>query len=426
MAAAQDCGPYPTATGPASDDLGRFRCPRVAEAAVKLPASPQAEKTPLQSSQTPTNNPRSGTSRPAQLTAQTERYLNHRAVRLSANSLVAYRADCRLLWRCLAITTDPTLDTDDTATVEAAVAALTTVDLTIDNLAGAFAHIRAGAFRGKGSGPRSDATVRRLWACATAVCSWLVSRRHLEGNPMAGVDNAARPDIQPKALSDSQVRSVLDAAASVPLPGVRIRWPGRDTALVLVGVLAGLRASEIVQLSVGAIRQRDDSLTLHVTGKGRKERSVPVAAPLAEALEVYLNERANIGAPHADPVSSRPRMRPGTDRNTAIWERIHPGEPVFVTTKGTPMSRQQLDRIVDHVYRQAGLARGIREDGVAAHALRHTFATRLHERGASSIEIQRLLGHASPVTTERYVKTTAADLRHLVSGMASLGPQSDS
>ncbi|MDN5760640.1 MAG: tyrosine-type recombinase/integrase, partial [Tomitella sp.] len=81
--------------------------------------------------------------------------------------------------------------------------------------------------------------------------------------------------------------------------------------------------------------------------------------------------------------------------------------------------RGYLYRLVDHVYRQAGMPAMTRGKGVAVHALRHTYATLLHETGASVLEIQRLLGHTSPATSARYVTVSTAGLHGLTEGITA-------
>lgn len=352
---------------------------------------------------------------------QIDRYLEYRAVRLSANSLAAYGGDLRLLLRALAVVSAPGRDEADVEQIDAAAKGLGIDVLTIDRLAAAFARLRAGAFRGKATGPRSDASVRRIWATANNFCARLVDRRILSGNPMAGVDNAAAPQFRPKALTTGEADALIATAGASSPPGVRIRWPARDRALILTGLLAGLRASELLSLTVSSLRTGEGGLFLHVRGKGGKDRSVPVAVRLQKALESYLNERRHAGAPDgADPMASRLTTASadtaGSGAGEFPWGRLRPADaPVFITTRGDAMSRYQLTRITAHIYTQAGLATG---DGVAVHALRHTFATRLHERGASTFEMQRLLGHASPATTQRYVRTSPADLRPLIDALA--------
>lgn len=345
------------------------------------------------------------------------RYFEHRAVRLSENSLGSYGADMRLLLRCLTVVCQRALPDDDLEDVDAASHALTVEVLTVDNLAAALALVRTGAFRRRNPGtPRSDGSVRHVWACATTFCDWLVDRRLLAGNPMGGVDNASTPRAQPKALSLTAARQLLIAAADEPAGRVRIRWPARDYALIATGLLVGARVSEMTDLSAGSIHGQPGAVYLHVTGKGKHERPLPVPPLLEAALIGYLEQRV-AGVPITTPgVPAKPRMRRGLPPGTPIWEQIVASEPLFVTTAGKPMDRGHLYRVIEYVYAQAGLPPEARGDGVAVHALRHTFATMLSESGVSTFELQQLLGHSSSTTTERYVRTTAGGLRLAVLG----------
>jgi integrase/recombinase XerD len=119
-------------------------------------------------------------------------------------------------------------------------------------------------------------------------------------------------------------------------------------------------------------------------GKGRKERTVPIEEPLERIIEGYLGRR-------------RERF-PGV--------KLGPKAPLFVDRKGDRMREGGARYLVTTSLRHAGLS-GRVPRGALVHALRHTFATRLAEDGASATEIQALLGHESLNTSQGYIDATA-------------------
>jgi site-specific recombinase XerD len=88
-------------------------------------------------------------------------------------------------------------------------------------------------------------------------------------------------------------------------------------------------------------------------------------------------------------------------------------DPLFVGHDGAPMGRGALQYLVGRAYQEAGVSSRVPQ-GALVHALRHTFATRLAEDGASAVEIMRLLGHASLTTSQNYIDATAREQRAAV------------
>jgi integrase/recombinase XerC len=152
----------------------------------------------------------------------------------------------------------------------------------------------------------------------------------------------------------------------------------RDRALLELAYSAGLRLSELVGLNRGDV-DRAAGL-LRVRGKGRRERIVPAGAPALAALDRYL----------------------GGSRRTAS----RGDEAVFVNPRGGRLSGRTVQRVV---HRRLGEIAG--SLGVTPHALRHSFATHLLDRGADLRAIQELLGHRSLATTQVYTHVSASRLR---------------
>ena len=97
-------------------------------------------------------------------------------------------------------------------------------------------------------------------------------------------------------------------------------------------------------------------------------------------------------------------------RLTRFPGRIAADAALFVANDGKPMKRGALQYMVEQLYREAGIRTRV-PAGALVHALRHTFATSLARNGASGTELQRLLGHESLATTQRYVDATAREVR---------------
>lgn len=347
------------------------------------------------------------------LVDQISRYLTHR-MRLSDNTRSAYQSDLRLMVRTLAATLDPSMQSSDLDVVDAAADTLTVDDLTVENIEGAFLLINEGAFRAHGSGPRSRASVQRARACMVKFCDRLNDQLLIPRNPMSAIENVRIPRTLPKSLSQEQTVALIAAAGDEPPPTVRVRWPARDVALIKTALYTGARSSELTALDVGRIGDAEGGQFVHITGKGEHERRVPLPRPAARAVSDYLAERLTVGVPA--PTSgrtTRPRMRRGVDDAAPPWQRIRGDEPLFVTTIGERMTRGYLYRLIDRIYQQAQMPPMTRGSGVATHALRHTYATRLQDNGASVLEIQRLLGHMSADTSARYVSLSTAGLHDL-------------
>jgi len=241
--------------------------------------------------------------------------------------------------------------------------------------------------------PRSAASVGRAWSVWNQFFSFLVADAVVPGNPMGTVDRPKPPHRSPKPLRGTDTPERLLASAVGPADRTRRRrpWPERDFAVVATLLCAGLRSSELLDLTVGCLDGREGERYLKVRGKGGKERSIPVEPELDEVLTLYLHSR----------------------RDRFAGRAPHRGDPLFVGHDGTAMGRGALQYLVGRSYREAGVASRVPQ-GALVHALRHTFATRLAEDGASAVEIMRLLGHASLTTSQNYIDATAREQRAAV------------
>jgi integrase/recombinase XerD len=222
----------------------------------------------------------------------------------------------------------------------------------------------------------SSATIARRTAAARSFFRHQQLLGARDDNPAAGVRLPRRPKPLPKTLSPGEAERLIDAAAGTQPRALR------DQALVELLYGAGLRVSEAVGLEkAGADLGRR---LVRVTGKGGKERVVPIGRHAAEALRRYLAK----GRPFLD--------------------RRHRPE-LFLNARGGPLTRAGAFLILRRLAAKAGLD----PRRVHPHLLRHSFATHLLEGGADLRSVQEMLGHADLSTTELYTHVTDKRRREL-------------
>lgn len=162
----------------------------------------------------------------------------------------------------------------------------------------------------------------------------------------------------------------------------------RDRAILELFYASGLRLSELVGLNLEDVNLPDRML--RVRGKGGKQRILPFNRTAAAAVRRYLEDRRALQAP--------PRARAARAVDDAL----------FLNYRGDRLSARSVDRLVRRYVLRTSAA-----TGVSPHALRHSFATHLLERGADLRAIQELLGHSQVSTTQRYTHVNAAQLTKL-------------
>ena len=153
----------------------------------------------------------------------------------------------------------------------------------------------------------------------------------------------------------------------------------RDWALVLLLFGCGLRISEALSLTNSDVRGHPD--VLRITGKGNKERLVPVLPAVWVAIDKYINVR---------PFGNMPN------------------DELFRSVRGLPMTPRMAQKVIENLRHYLQLP-----DYVTPHALRHTFATALLAGGADLRSLQELLGHSSLSTTQLYTKVNMAEITNI-------------
>jgi integrase/recombinase XerC len=244
-------------------------------------------------------------------------------------------------------------------------------------------HIRAflGDLHRRGNSRASAA--RRLAAIRT-FGRYLRREGVLEGDPAALVGTPKREQRLPAHLGEAEMLRLLD------VPDVSQPLGRRDRAILELFYASGLRLSELVGLDLEDVNL--SSRVVRVLGKGGKERIVPFNRTTQASLRAWLKDRDTSARPH--PQRSRSVLRKG-----------RPVEPLFLNYQGGRLSTRSVDRLV-----RKYVAACSTRFGISPHALRHSFATHLLERGADLRAIQELLGHARLSTTQRYTHVNAAQL----------------
>jgi integrase/recombinase XerD len=223
----------------------------------------------------------------------------------------------------------------------------------------------------------APATIARKVAAVRGFHRFLVTEGLSTEDPTRLLGSAERPDPFPKALA------VDEAIALVVAPVTTTAAGRRDRALLEFLYGTGARVSEAVDLDVADLDLEERTAVL--TGKGNRQRLVPLGSAAVTELERWLR-----------------------DRNLLLGEkRSSVSEPaVFVNLRGRRLTRQSVFRIVRKYAAQVGLDPA----SVSPHTLRHSAATHMVEAGADLRSVQVLLGHAKISTTQVYTRVSPQHL----------------
>jgi len=222
--------------------------------------------------------------------------------------------------------------------------------------------------------PVAPATIQRKAACLRSFYRHLRREEIISHDPTAEL-RAPRKNLKlPQVLSRDEVALLLAAPRGDDPAALR------DRAMLELMYACGLRASEAVDLTVGAVDLRAG--VLRARGKGSKERLIPVGREAVAAARAYLEH-------------GRPKL-------VGIGEERH----LFVNHRGGGLTRQGLYKIVQRHARAAGL-----DQKMSPHTLRHTFATHLLAGGCDLRSLQEMLGHADVATTQIYTHLSADRLK---------------
>ena len=203
---------------------------------------------------------------------------------------------------------------------------------------------------------------------------WLARHKNIQND---AIDLISAPKVERKLSKAIETTDVSDMHDAIRALDSNEPWiAARDWALVVLIFGCGLRISEA--LSLKNIDVANSPKSLHIIGKGNKERIVPVLPAVNTAIEKYMK---------INPFGTR-----GED-------------PLFRSVRGLPMSPRMAEKVVENLRHYLQLP-----DYVTPHALRHTFATALLAGGADLRSLQELLGHSSLSTTQLYTKVNMAEI----------------
>lgn len=215
----------------------------------------------------------------------------------------------------------------------------------------------------------SERTLARKLSAWRQYCGWLVQSGMMDNDPTFNLKAPRLPERLPKALPQEELNHMLDSTPADDSLAVR------DHALFELMYGSGLRLSEIHGLDLGDVLL--DEGWVSVTGKGRKERQVPLSGKSVEALRVYLSERV------------------AADSETAL----------FTGKNGTRLGQRQIQKRLQTWAVQQGSGQHI-----SPHMMRHSYASHLLQSSRDIRAVQELLGHSNLSTTQIYTKL---DFDHL-------------
>jgi integrase/recombinase XerC len=236
----------------------------------------------------------------------------------------------------------------------------------------------------------SRATAARKLAAVRTLLRYLRREGAIDDDPGSLVSTPKRDVRMPSHLSESEMDALIGAAGSDEPLGQR------DRAILELFYASGLRLSELAGLDLDDVNL--SARMVRVLGKGGKERIVPFNASTAKAIRAYVAGRELL-------VRGRGGQERQESKRSSPSRHSRRSSPLFVNYRGTRLTARSIDRLVRR-YVAASSARM----GISPHALRHSFATHLLQRGADLRAIQELLGHARLSTTQRYTHVNAAQL----------------
>ncbi|HEY5104522.1 MAG TPA: tyrosine recombinase [Acidimicrobiales bacterium] len=223
---------------------------------------------------------------------------------------------------------------------------------------------------------RAPSTVARAVASVRGWFAYLVDEGHLVVDPSARLKGGRRGRTLPKPLGEGEIVTLLDSIPTSTSTDLR------DRALLELLYGTGARVSEVVGMKLSDL-DFDEELIL-LTGKGAKQRLVPIGATLKNALQEYLG--------------------PGGRSAIAGTKKI---TNVFLNARAGVLTRQGIDLIVH----KRALVVGIERSRISAHVFRHSCATHMLAHGADIRVVQELLGHASIATTQLYTAVSVTTLQ---------------
>ncbi len=222
----------------------------------------------------------------------------------------------------------------------------------------------------------SARSVARRLSSLRRLYEYLLRENEIKQNPVSNVDAPKLGRSLPKTLTESEVEALLEAPDTEDVLGMR------DKCMLEVLYATGLRVSELVGLTLQQLNLRQG--VVRVTGKGNKERLVPLGEEATLSLDQYISH----------------------SRNEILNNTM--SDALFPSKRGKAMTRQTFWHIIKHYTVIAGINKSL-----SPHVLRHAFATHLINHGADLRVVQMLLGHSDISTTQIYTHVARERLKDL-------------
>ncbi len=219
-------------------------------------------------------------------------------------------------------------------------------------------------------------TVARRLSSLRRLYEYLLRENKIKQNPVSNVDAPRLGRTLPKSLTEDEVENLLNAPDTAPATGVR------DKAMLELLYATGLRVTELVSLTIQQVNLRQG--VVRVTGKGNKERLVPMGEEANAWIERYLSSA----------------------RSEILGNAIT--DAMFPSNRGKAMTRQTFW----HMVKRYAVVAEIKKT-LSPHVLRHAFATHLINHGADLRVVQMLLGHSDISTTQIYTHVARERLKDL-------------
>jgi integrase/recombinase XerC len=233
------------------------------------------------------------------------------------------------------------------------------------------------------AGKARSSVARKLSGLRTFI-KYLRREDVIDHDPAAMAVAPKRDQTIPSHLSEPEIARLIET------PDTGDPLGRRDRAILELFYASGLRLSELVAIDLEDLNLGDRMV--RVMGKGGKERILPFNQSTVAAIKAWMKDRASI-------LGTR---EPGTGSRKSKTAKA---DPLFINYRGTRLTGRSVDRLLRRYVAQCSTRMGI-----SPHALRHSFATHLLQRGADLRAIQELLGHARLSTTQRYTHVNAAQL----------------
>ena len=213
---------------------------------------------------------------------------------------------------------------------------------------------------------------------------YLILEELIEINPMKNIETPKIGINLPTTLTLKEIDKMISNIKLTSKTGIR------NVAIIELLYSCGLRVSELVNLKISDLFFKES--LIKVTGKGNKERFVPISVLSQEYINNYLNE-----------IRKHHKIKKNFE------------DTLFLNERGTNLSRNMIFIIINKLKKQSNINKKI-----GPHTLRHSFATHLIENGADLITIQKMMGHESITTTERYLHVNK---KHLIDSLIKFHPR---